>query len=90
MQGKSIKPYSAMLRMVQVESVHQVGDQRLTRSSHLHLCDLAGSERQKATQAGGQTLREAAAINSTLHVLRRVVQARCEQANRAAKLSSRE
>eukprot|EP00891_Asterochloris_glomerata_P007211 jgi/Astpho2/7211/e_gw1.00113.161.1_t len=56
------------------------------RCARLHLCDLAGSERQLQTGTQGVQLREAAFINSTLHVLRRVVAARLEQQRRAARM----
>ncbi|MES1908794.1 MAG: hypothetical protein MHM6MM_001664 [Cercozoa sp. M6MM] len=41
--------------------------------SQFNLVDLAGSERQRVAQTSGQQLREAAAINSSLLVLGRVV-----------------
>ncbi|KAK9813047.1 hypothetical protein WJX72_008000 [[Myrmecia] bisecta] len=70
--------------IIKVESMHTVGGKQVTCCSRLHLCDLAGSERQTRTSAAGDRLKEASAINTTLHVLRRVVQARVQQAERRA------
>lgn len=61
---------------MQVESIEVVRGCEVTCCARLHLCDLAGSERQEATAAAGERLKEASHINTTLHVLRRVVQVR--------------
>ena len=75
---------AASHRRLQVESCAAGGSGGPVRCARLHLCDLAGSERQLQTGTQGVQLREAAFINSTLHVLRRVVAARLEQQRRAA------
>ncbi|XP_063362937.1 kinesin-like protein KIF20B [Cydia amplana] len=41
------------------------------RSSHVRLCDLAGSERARRTRNTGARMQESRAINSSLHVLER-------------------
>jgi hypothetical protein len=50
----------------------------ITRSSRLHLIDLAGSERQKATKAVGERIKEAGMINKSLSTLGNVINALCE------------
>jgi hypothetical protein len=45
------------------------------RSSRFHLIDLAGSERQKSTEAGGARLKEAGMINKSLSALGSVINA---------------
>lgn len=45
----------------------------IIRRSKLHLVDLAGSERVHKTNSGGQILREAKYINSSLHFLEMVI-----------------
>jgi hypothetical protein len=45
------------------------------RTSQMHLIDLAGSERQLATEATGQRLKEASAINKSLMMLGKVINA---------------
>lgn len=47
-------------------------------TSHLHLLDLAGSERVKKSKAEGSRLREAVGINSSLLVLGKVIAALVE------------
>ncbi len=49
-----------------------------TRSSRLHLIDLAGSERQKATKAVGERIKEAGMINKSLSTLGNVINALVE------------
>jgi hypothetical protein len=49
-----------------------------TRSSRLHLIDLAGSERQKATRAAGERIKEAGMINKSLSTLGNVINALVE------------
>eukprot|EP00029_Vermamoeba_vermiformis_P010617 TRINITY_DN5621_c0_g1_i1.p1 TRINITY_DN5621_c0_g1~~TRINITY_DN5621_c0_g1_i1.p1 ORF type:complete len:1483 (-),score=519.00 TRINITY_DN5621_c0_g1_i1:38-4486(-) len=49
--------------------------------SRLHLIDLAGSERQKSTEATGLRLKEAGNINKSLSVLGNVIRALVEVAN---------
>jgi kinesin family protein 3/17 len=46
-----------------------------TRTSKLHLIDLAGSERQESTGATGQRLKEGAKINLSLSALGNVINA---------------
>ena len=47
----------------------------VTKNSKFHFCDLAGSERQKRTQAAGQRLKEGIHINQGLLVLGNVISA---------------
>jgi len=47
----------------------------ISRSSRLHLIDLAGSERQKATKAVGERIKEAGMINKSLSTLGNVINA---------------
>eukprot|EP00977_Amphora_coffeiformis_P010190 scaffold2363_cov159-Amphora_coffeaeformis.AAC.52 len=47
----------------------------ITKRSKFHFCDLAGSERQKRTQASGQRLKEGININQGLLVLGNVISA---------------
>lgn len=49
-----------------------------TKSSRLHLIDLAGSERQKATKAIGERIKEAGRINKSLSTLGNVINALVE------------
>lgn len=49
-----------------------------TRTSRLHLIDLAGSERQKATKAVGERIKEAGMINKSLSTLGNVINALVE------------
>jgi len=49
-----------------------------TRNSRLHLIDLAGSERQKATRAVGERIKEAGMINKSLSTLGNVINALVE------------
>ena len=51
------------------------GDAPVSTEGKLIICDLAGSERVKKTEAAGKQLQEAASINSALLVLGRVVAA---------------
>ncbi|EGG19232.1 putative kinesin-14 [Cavenderia fasciculata] len=52
-----------------------------TRYSKLRLIDLAGSERQKCTEAAGTRLKEAGSINKSLSVLGNVIRSLVEIAN---------
>ena len=52
------------------------------RRSKLHLVDLAGSERVHKTNAGGQVLREAKYINTSLHYLEMVIVALHERSTK--------
>ena len=52
------------------------------RRSKLHLVDLAGSERVHKTNSGGQILREAKYINSSLHFLEMVIVALHERSTK--------
>lgn len=47
----------------------------MTRKSQFHLIDLAGSERQSLTGTGGESLKEACFINSSLSALGNVIRA---------------
>ena len=58
-------------------------DGLLSRSSKLHLIDLAGSERQKDTQSSGERLREGAQINLSLSALGNVINALSEKHGRS-------
>lgn len=49
--------------------------------SRLHLIDLAGSERQKDTNAAGRRLKEAGQINKSLSTLGSVINALVEKAD---------
>lgn len=49
-----------------------------SRNSRLHLIDLAGSERQKATRAIGERIKEAGMINKSLSTLGNVINALVE------------
>ncbi|CAG9326979.1 unnamed protein product [Blepharisma stoltei] len=56
-----------------IESKHSVDGLVNFRSSRFHLIDLAGSERQKATDAAGDRLKEAGMINKSLSALGNVI-----------------
>jgi len=60
---------------LQLESAEKVGATTTCRSSRFHLIDLAGSERQKATGAAGERLKEACGINKSLSCLTSVIHA---------------
>lgn len=63
----------------------------VTRKSQFHLIDLAGSERQTLTGTGGESLREACYINSSLsalgNVIRSLTQRDCHIPYRDSKLT---
>lgn len=56
-----------------IESKHNHDGLMNFRSSRFHLIDLAGSERQKATDAAGERLKEAGMINKSLSALGNVI-----------------
>ncbi|KAL8455430.1 hypothetical protein Emag_000737 [Eimeria magna] len=58
---------------IYVESRHPAFAGEATKSSKLHLVDLAGCERSKKTQSEGSILRESAFINKSLSFLEMVV-----------------
>lgn len=51
----------------------------MTRKSQFHLIDLAGSERQTLTGTGGESLKEACFINSSLSALGNVIRSLTHQ-----------
>lgn len=61
-----------------IESAEKAGARTKTRSAIFRLIDLAGSERQKATQAAGERLKEAGQINKSLSALCGVIQSLVE------------
>jgi hypothetical protein len=68
------------LRIIQSEMT-DIGPTQ--RRSNVYLADLAGSERQKQSNAEGERLKEAAQINLSLTNLRRVVDALIQQSRNA-------
>lgn len=56
-----------------IESKETVDGVMNFKSSRFHLIDLAGSERQKATDAAGERLKEAGMINKSLSTLGNVI-----------------
>ena len=60
---------------VTVKSVEIKGDVTNVRESRLNLIDLAGSERQRDTNAEGKRLKEAGSINKSLSALGNVIKA---------------
>ena len=65
---------------VSIES--RVAGSDTIKRSKLHLVDLAGSERVHKTNAGGQILREAKYINTSLHFLEMCIVALQERGSR--------
>eukprot|EP00794_Sanderia_malayensis_P019402 gene19402-21325_t len=67
------------IRLVQVpldsSGARIVTDREYVAISQLSLCDLAGSERSKRTDNGGDRLREAGNINASLMTLRQCIEA---------------
>lgn len=55
--------------------IHIIQDKRYIAVSQLSLCDLAGSERTKRTDNGGDRLKEAGNINNSLMTLRTCIEA---------------
>lgn len=60
---------------VTVKSVEIKGEVTNVRESRLNLIDLAGSERQRDTNAAGKRLKEAGSINKSLSALGNVIKA---------------
>jgi hypothetical protein len=58
-----------------LEAAEKAGALTKSRTSRFHLIDLAGSERQKVTQAAGERLKEAGQINKSLSSLGGVISA---------------
>ncbi|KNC52505.1 kinesin-II 95 kDa subunit [Thecamonas trahens ATCC 50062] len=64
----------AVVTLTVVQKTRRAGDEPpLLLKSRVHLVDLAGSERVASTHAAGLRLREAGAINKSLHMLGRVI-----------------
>lgn len=56
-----------------IKSLETDGSMTSIRESRLHLIDLAGSERQRGTNAEGTRLKEAGSINKSLSALGNVI-----------------
>lgn len=67
------------LKLVQTERT--TAGVMITRRSHLHLIDLAGSEKQRQTHVEGQRLKEAAQINKSLSALGNVIMSLVDVSN---------
>eukprot|EP00036_Acanthoecidae_sp_10tr_P014128 CAMPEP_0206294754 /NCGR_PEP_ID=MMETSP0106_2-20121207/4819_1 /ASSEMBLY_ACC=CAM_ASM_000206 /TAXON_ID=81532 /ORGANISM="Acanthoeca-like sp., Strain 10tr" /LENGTH=1315 /DNA_ID=CAMNT_0053725397 /DNA_START=71 /DNA_END=4018 /DNA_ORIENTATION=+ len=66
---------------VGIKSLEADGDLTNIKESKLHMIDLAGSERQRDTNAGGDRLKEAGNINKSLSALGNVIMALVDVAN---------
>lgn len=77
---RSSRSHSVFTLYVQSKEIKEDGVTAV-KYSRLHLIDLAGSERQKSTEAAGLRLREAANINKSLLTLGNVIRALVEIAN---------
>mmetsp|Transcript_1154 Transcript_1154/g.2782 ORF Transcript_1154/g.2782 Transcript_1154/m.2782 type:complete len:1261 (-) Transcript_1154:2331-6113(-) len=73
MNKESSRSHSVFTMLIESRKVKQ-GFQNF-RSSRFHLIDLAGSERQKSTEAAGTRLKEAGMINKSLSALGSVINA---------------
>ncbi|CAG9334317.1 unnamed protein product [Blepharisma stoltei] len=71
MNKESSRSHSVFTMLI--ESKHNNNGLMNFRSSRFHLIDLAGSERQKATDAAGERLKEAGKINKSLSALGNVI-----------------
>eukprot|EP00041_Stephanoeca_diplocostata_P030020 m.898505 g.898505 ORF g.898505 m.898505 type:complete len:1335 (-) comp23674_c0_seq8:177-4181(-) len=66
---------------VSIKSLETDGNMTNIRESRLHLIDLAGSERQRGTNAEGTRLKEAGSINKSLSALGNVITALVDVSN---------
>eukprot|EP01122_Echinamoeba_exundans_P001587 TRINITY_DN11608_c0_g1_i1.p1 TRINITY_DN11608_c0_g1~~TRINITY_DN11608_c0_g1_i1.p1 ORF type:complete len:443 (+),score=46.47 TRINITY_DN11608_c0_g1_i1:71-1399(+) len=80
MNERSSRSHSVFTLYIQSKEVKE-GGVTAVKYSRLHLIDLAGSERQKNTEATGKRLKEAANINKSLLTLGNVIRALVEIAN---------
>jgi kinesin family member 15 len=80
MNERSSRSHSVFTLYIQSKEVKE-GGVTAVKYSRLHLIDLAGSERQKNTEASGKRLKEAANINKSLLTLGNVIRALVEIAN---------
>ena len=73
MNATSSRSHAIVTLIVEWERVDPETEVSTTLSSRVHLVDLAGSERVGSTGASGLRLKEAGAINKSLHMLGRVI-----------------
>ena len=76
MNKDSSRSHSVLTTIIETKSMKEGGVWNI-KSSRFHIIDLAGSERQKFTNAMGERLKEAGMINKSLSALGNVINS-CE------------
>lgn len=72
MNKESSRSHSVLTTIIESKSMKSTGVWNI-KTSRFHIIDLAGSERSKNTNAGGERLKEAGMINKSLSALGNVI-----------------
>jgi hypothetical protein len=73
MNKESSRSHSVLTTIIETKSMKDGGGVWNIKTSRFHIIDLAGSERQKYTNAIGERLKEAGMINKSLSALGNVI-----------------